>query len=296
MNLRILASVLAAVTLLTSAATAGSVDLVQNGDFSQTTFNSSHYWAPNTITGWSTPSTQSNTSFLYLDANSPGGLDATISQGSSGSFTIYNSATSAGHPGGSCCLAANANVVDVQALTTAAEASGKVLAGYNGNFIVADGDSTYNEPLQQSFTNLKVGHTYEVTFAQASGQQAGYGCLTSGGYSNTNCTNEQWAVSFCPTTSCGSGTQTQNSDLMINKIGGFTNWNEEQLSFVATSTSEVLSFLANGNPQGVPPVVMLANVQMFDTTGQAPEPSTLAIMGLGLLSLGFVRTRLKKHK
>jgi hypothetical protein len=35
---------------------------------------------------------------------------------------------------------------------------------------------------------------------------------------------------------------------------------------------------------------------MFDTTGQAPEPSTLAIMGLGLLSLGFVRTRLKKRK
>ncbi|UAJ11857.1 PEPxxWA-CTERM sorting domain-containing protein [Polymorphobacter megasporae] len=54
----------------------------------------------------------------------------------------------------------------------------------------------------------------------------------------------------------------------------------ESFTFTATGTTEVLSFLALGTPEGKPPFSLLDGV-----SGTVPEPATWAMMigGLGLV-------------
>ena len=69
---------------------------------------------------------------------------------------------------------------------------------------------------------------------------------------------------------------------------GFSGWMTETFDYVATSSTEVLSFLASGSPAGQPPFALLANVSMT----QVPEPATWALMLTGLAALaGIVRGR-----
>ncbi len=265
--------------LLLLAGSVNATSLILNGTFTQTTLSGSNYFtATNILSDW-TVST-STTNFVYFQAASPHGLDATISQGGTDTFTIYNSATgTAGNPGGTCCT--NSNVVDVQAKTTA--------AGITGNVIVADGGSGYQSSFSQTVTGLTIGKTYTLTFEQAAGQQAGFGCQ-GGSYPASACTTEQWQVTWAQTN--GTNSQTQTSALMTNPLGGFQDWNAVTMYFTATNASEVLTFLSDGQPGGTyPPVALLADVSL--QTG-APEPATLAIMGVGLLALGLA-TRLKKR-
>jgi hypothetical protein len=286
MNLKILATSLAAVTLLASAATAGSVELIQNNTFSGPS-SSTNFTATNMVSNW----TVSNTSpynmyytFVYVGNT----LNATVSENGHGSdFTMYNSATTAGKTFPSGYSGYSGNLQNIQTLTTAAQSSGAI-AGYSGNFIAADGSSGDNTTISQTIAGLTIGDSYTLTFGQAAGQQANYGCISSLSPPYSNCTTEQWKVSF--------GTDSQTSALMTNPIGDFQNWNPVAMTFTAYATSEVLTFLAEGTPgSSEPPIVLLADVQMYDTTGRAPEPSTFAIMGLGFVCLGFAAKRLKKR-
>jgi hypothetical protein len=59
------------------------------------------------------------------------------------------------------------------------------------------------------------------------------------------------------------------------------------MSFIPTSTSEVLSFLAVGT--GSPPFLLLSDVSV--TT---PEPGTLAVMLTGVVGLGMVARRRRR--
>jgi hypothetical protein len=63
----------------------------------------------------------------------------------------------------------------------------------------------------------------------------------------------------------------------------------QTFTYTATSSSEVLSFLATeGSPFGGPPLVLLDGVTLTPT----PEPSTLLLMSLmcvGLVSVGAFR-------
>ena len=65
------------------------------------------------------------------------------------------------------------------------------------------------------------------------------------------------------------------------------------LSFTASTTSEVLNFLALGTPAGEPPVVLLSAVTLTDTS--VPEPGTLLLFGSGLLALAIARMRTKRR-
>jgi PEP-CTERM motif len=64
----------------------------------------------------------------------------------------------------------------------------------------------------------------------------------------------------------------------------------QTFDFTATSTSEVLSFFANGGPQ-VPPFALLDGVTM----NAVPEPGTLPLLAFGVLSLAVVR-RVRRAK
>jgi len=117
---------------------------------------------------------------------------------------------------------------------------------------------------------LTVGQTYNVSFFQAAGQQAGF----------TGPTTERWSVSL--------GNQTQLSSLFSLPQGGVGPWQSQALTFTANAVSEVLSFLAVGTPNGAPPISFLDGVSLTSSSTAVPEPASWALVGLGLLGLGAI--------
>jgi hypothetical protein len=132
-----------------------------------------------------------------------------------------------------------------------------------GNFIAADADFG-TEPITQTINGLVAGQTYAVSFAWAASQQITY----------TTATTDSWIVDL--------GSSPAQQTTVVNLPGeGFSGWMNQTFDFVATSSSEVLSFLASGGPAGVPPFALLANVSMT----QVPEPAGLTVFLTGLVSL-----------
>ena len=142
-----------------------------------------------------------------------------------------------------------------------------------GNYVAIDGDSNYRTALKQTMSGLTPGGNYKITFWQAATQQSGF----------DGATTEQWAVSF--------GGTTKNSTLMNNLSHGSVGWMSQTLTFTATTSSDVLSFLALGTPNGVPPFVLLDGVSV----SEAPEPGTMALIGFGLLGLPLAGKLRKKR-
>ena len=140
-----------------------------------------------------------------------------------------------------------------------------------GNFVGADG--AYGQAnISQTINGLTVGNEYAVSFAWAGAQQSGYTAV--------NGTTENWQVTF--------GTQAQTTATVSVPNKGFSGWINQTFDFVATNTSETLSFFATGTPSGVPPFALLANVSVT----AAPEPASLAIMLTGVVGLiVFARQR-----
>jgi hypothetical protein len=140
-----------------------------------------------------------------------------------------------------------------------------------GNFVGADG--AYGQAnISQTISGLKIGHTYAVSFAWAGAQQSGFTAV--------NGTTENWQVTF--------GTQTQTTQTITVPNEGFSGWLNQTFDFVASATSQTLSFFATGTPTGVPPFALLASVSVID----APEPGSLAIMLTALIGLiAFARHR-----
>lgn len=145
-----------------------------------------------------------------------------------------------------------------------------------GNFVEADGAKNYSGTIFQTISGLSVGTPYTLTFYQAAGQQAGY----------TGSTTEEWAVTF------GS---TQYSSQYALAQGGVGAWEKQTMTFIATATSQVLSFLAVGTPNGEPPISFLDGV---DLEASVPEPASLTLISVGALGVAAVarRRRAKRTK
>jgi hypothetical protein len=148
-------------------------------------------------------------------------------------------------------------------------ANGLTLSPDGGAFVGADG-AFQDEPIQQTITGLVAGHTYAVTFDWAAAQQAGFNGGTSSG----------WDVSL--------GAQTIPTGNLPIGSHGFSGWTQSTLDFVATGSTETLSFLSTGiGTAAEPPFSLLDGVSM----SSVPEPSTWAMMGLGFVGLGFAAFR-----
>jgi PEP-CTERM motif len=151
-------------------------------------------------------------------------------------------------------------------------ANGLTLSPNGGAFIGADG-AFQDEPIQQTISGLVAGHTYAVTFDWAAAQQAGFNGLTSSG----------WDVSL--------GAQTHDTGNLPIGSHGFSGWTTTTFDFLATGSSETLSFLSTGTGGAAePPFSLLDGVSM---TG-VPEPSTWAMMLVGFGLLGYVGFRRRR--
>jgi len=170
---------------------------------------------------------------------------------SSGYNILFNSgtATTTGAP------SFNGNVT-LQGLVPASSPDG-------GNFVASDAADDVG-PIQQTITGLQAGHQYLLSFYWAGAEEV----------PNHLTTTEQWTVSL--------GAQTQTTSLLIVPAGGFSGWKQVFFSYTATSSSEVLKFLASGTPVGGPPFALLDGVSLV---GAVPEPSTVTAGAAALLLL-----------
>jgi hypothetical protein len=141
-------------------------------------------------------------------------------------------------------------------------------APLGGNAIAIDGDTAYSTTLSQVISGLVVGKNYLLSFYQAASQQVGL----------SGATTEQWAVTF--------GT-TKTSTTMNNASQSSVPWSLQTMNFTATAVQQTLTFLAQGTPNGEPPVVLLSDVSLT----VVPEPATFALTAAGLLSLALLRKK-----
>jgi hypothetical protein len=134
----------------------------------------------------------------------------------------------------------------------------------NSNFVALDSDYG-TEAMTQTINGLTAGKTYVVSFAWAGAQQSGASGATTDNL----------------TVNLGTNSNTAQTTKTINVANqGFSGWMNQTFSFVATTSSEVLSFLAAGQPS-VPPFVLVANVSLT----QAPEPASAAVLITGFAAL-----------
>ena len=130
-----------------------------------------------------------------------------------------------------------------------------------GNYVAADGAFEVGA-ITQTINDLTIGDEYAVSFYWAGAQQSGF----SGN------TTEGWDVSL--------GSTTQDTTIVHDVSLGFTGWQYQTFDFTASSSTEVLSFLAVGTPSGEPPFALLDGVSMTQVT---PEPATLPLLLTGMM-------------
>jgi hypothetical protein len=238
-------------------ASSAHANLVQNGSFELTTNGAAPIgeWGVTQATGW----TATGPGFMTLYA--PGTADTTGSKATNfgQTMTLWGS-----HNGG-------AGVIPDSSPD-------------GGNFLATDTTYGYQNKdvtplLSQTINGLKVGEQYTLSFNYAAAEWSPY---TSPG----NLTNA-WKVSF--------GGQVQDTPTLTYPNKGFTGWQQASFTYTATSSSQVLGFLATNAPSGVPPIALLDGISLTPVTPPVPEPEEWAMMLVGAGLVGY-QVRRKQAK
>lgn len=141
-----------------------------------------------------------------------------------------------------------------------------------GNFIAADG-AYETSPISQLVTGLVVGQDYTLSFLWAAAEQRGYNGVTQ----------QNWTYSL--------DGQAFTTATVTNPDHGFTPWRKVSHTFTASSSTELLSFLAKGTPTGKPPFALLDGVSLTANIAAVPEPASWALMIVGFGAIGYAMRR-----
>ena len=245
---------LSAGLLLASSASA-AVNLVQNGGFELTTGSTTGGMLGDTVnaTFWNVPNplnpVDASYDWLFTPAAGTSGTNADTT----GVFSTQNGILKLDGPGDGY-------------------SNGLTLSQDGGNFIGIDPAYRNGGPITQTITGLVAGIDYTLKFDWAAAQQFNFPGGTFSG----------WNVTL-------GGSPVQTTGFASIGQGGFSGWNQATMVFHATSSTEVLSFLAIGGPDSTqPPFALLDGVSL---TG-VPEPTTWALMIMGFGGIGaMVRNR-----
>ncbi len=154
----------------------------------------------------------------------------------------------------------------------------------SGNAFLSDANYG-TQAIYQAVGGLNIGDTYTLAFSQAAFEQQGY----TGGFTSN------WAVGFGNGAYSTANYGTQQSATMAVPSGGAAGWAQQTLTFVANATNETLFFFATASSGANPPFLLLDGVSLNDTTPAAaaavPEPATLALTAVGLLGTLVVARR-----
>ena len=142
-----------------------------------------------------------------------------------------------------------------------------------GNFVALDGSAGLSGALSQTVSGLQGGGVYKLTFYWAAAEQSAAAFDSA--------TTEQLSVSL--------GNTTQTTQVISAPAESFSGWFQQTIYFEAgAGTSQTLSFLALGTPNGAPPFALLDGVSLV----LAPEPSSWALIAAALaVMLLMVRVR-----
>ncbi len=145
------------------------------------------------------------------------------------------------------------------------------LSPSGGNFVALDGDTTIQGGLSQTVGGFVPGQRYLLSFYWAGGQlQSAQGITTD---SLIVSAGSDLAVT---------------TPIVTNASEGFVPWMQQRYGFTATATTELLTFLSAGTPNGAPPMALLDGVSIIQVV---PEPATFAVVVAGLAVAGLLRRR-----
>ncbi len=244
-----------------------AAQLIVNGSFEDTTIPGSFgvgdgappldggpYYHHNQATGW----TISGYNFIFT----PGTLDTTGSSNGFQPVTVWGS-----NNGGSVVL--------------------PLTSPSGGNILLADGSIDNGiqlaGPISQTVSGLTAGQDYVVSFYWAAAQQFGPN------YNGD--TTDNWTVYFGSDTSNYLNNPFQQTATAAVPSHSFQPWTQESFTFTASSSTQMLTFLAKGTPDGQPPFALLDGVSLL-AFNSVPEPSSwmMMVVGFGWIG-GFMRAR-----
>jgi hypothetical protein len=246
---------LSAIATLSAGLAHASTNLVQNGNFSQTTNGNNNQvgYKPGVngetmLTGWTS-----------YDGNNGG----------------YNFVLNSSQ------VTSSASAISLRSFTPLTN---------GGNFFASD--SQYHAGvLSQTIGGLTVGDKYTLTFDYALGQQSGFTGANTNNYWEVlfgqTAKAHDLEQGLLP-----ANTAVQNSAGLSIASGGFSGWQTASMTFTAQNASQVLSFFAKG-AEGAPPFLLLDNVSMTAAVPE-PSTWGMLLGGMGLVGF-MARRRAAKR-